>query len=89
MLSLAGAVLLLRAGGHAVGWGFQFQEPLFVAVLSGVVLLFALNLLGVFELGVPAHGAGSLLTAVDHTHGVRSTLRDVAPGNKLRAAIAS
>jgi len=69
LLLLAAAVLGLRAAGHAVGWGFQFQEPLFVAVLSGVVLLFALNLLGVFELGVPAHGAGSLLTAVDHTHG--------------------
>ena len=46
LLLLAVAVLALRAAGHAVGWGFQFQEPLFVAVLSGVVLLFALNLLG-------------------------------------------
>ena len=69
LLVLAAAVLGLRAAGHAVGWGFQFQEPLFVAVLSGVVLLFALNLLGVFELSVPAHGAGTLLTAVDHAHG--------------------
>ena len=69
LLVLAAAVLGLRAAGHAVGWGFQFQEPLFVAVLSGVVLLFALNLLGVFELSVPAHGAGTLVAAVDHAHG--------------------
>lgn len=66
---LAVAVLGLRAAGHAVGWGFQFQEPLFVAVLSGVVLLFALNLLGVFELTPPSHGTGSLVAAVDHSHG--------------------
>jgi len=69
LLVLAGAVVGLRAAGHAVGWGFQFQEPLFVAVLSGVVLLFALNLLGVFELTVPSHGTGTLVAAVDHAHG--------------------
>jgi thiol:disulfide interchange protein DsbD len=69
LLVLAGAVLGLRAAGHAVGWGFQFQEPLFVAVLSGLVLLFALNLLGVFELTVPSHGTGTLVAAVDHAHG--------------------
>ncbi|MGZ6034431.1 MAG: protein-disulfide reductase DsbD family protein [Myxococcaceae bacterium] len=66
---LAAAVLGLRAAGHAVGWGFQFQEPLFVAVLAAVVLVFALNLLGVFEVTPPSHGTGSLVAAVDHTHG--------------------
>jgi thiol:disulfide interchange protein DsbD len=69
LLVLALAVLGLRAAGHAIGWGFQFQEPLFVAVLSGVLLLFALNLLGVFELTPPSHGTGSLVAAVDHSHG--------------------
>jgi len=69
LLLLAAAVLALRAAGHAIGWGFQFQEPLFVAALSGVVLLFALNLLGVFELTPPSHGTGTLVAAVDHSHG--------------------
>ena len=69
LLVLAVAVLGLRAAGHAVGWGFQFQEPLFVAVLAAVVLVFALNLLGVFEVTPPSHGTGSLVAAVDHTHG--------------------
>lgn len=77
LLVLAAAVLGFRAAGHAVGWGFQFQEPLFVAVLSGVVLLFALNLLGVFELIVPSHGTGTLVAAVDHAHG---PLRSVGEG---------
>lgn len=51
MLVLAGAVLVVRAGGRSVGWGFQFQEPLFVAAVSGVLVAFALNLFGVFNVG--------------------------------------
>ena len=54
MLALAGAVVALRAGGTAVGWGFQFQEPLFLAVISAVLVVFGLNLFGVFEIGFDA-----------------------------------
>jgi len=54
MLALALVVLVLQAGGTAVGWGFQFQEPLFVAVVSTVLVVFALNLFGVFEVSVDA-----------------------------------
>ncbi len=50
MLVLAGTVAGLRLAGSQVGWGFQFQEPLFVAAISAVLLLFALNLFGVFEI---------------------------------------
>ncbi len=49
---LAGALLVLQTYGHAVGWGFQLQEPLFVAILSAVFLVFGLSLFGVFELGM-------------------------------------
>jgi thiol:disulfide interchange protein DsbD len=31
-------------------WGFQFQEPLFVASISALLVAFALNLFGVFEI---------------------------------------
>ncbi len=50
MLALASVVLLLRAAGHAVGWGFQFQEPVFVGVIAAILVTFALNLFGVFEI---------------------------------------
>jgi cytochrome c biogenesis protein CcdA len=50
MSVLAGVVMLLRAAGTSVGWGFQFQEPLFVAAISIVLVVFALNLFGVFEI---------------------------------------
>lgn len=48
---LAGLLLLLQAYGQAVGWGFQLQEPLFVAGLATFMLVFALSLFGVFEMG--------------------------------------
>ncbi len=51
MLALALVVASLRAAGTSVGWGFQFQEPLFVAAVSAVLVVFALNLFGVFEIG--------------------------------------
>ncbi|MGO9831140.1 MAG: protein-disulfide reductase DsbD family protein [Myxococcaceae bacterium] len=66
-LELLGALVLgLRAAGHVVGWGFQFQQPLFVAALAALVLAFALNLFGLYQVGVGPHG---LVQAVDATHG--------------------
>ena len=52
MLALAGVLLGLRAGGEAVGWGFQLQSPIVVAVLALVMVGSALNLMGLFEIGL-------------------------------------
>ncbi len=58
---LAGAIYLLQAFGKTVGWGFQLQEPLFVASLIVVLFILALSLFGVFEFGATvASFAGSL-----------------------------
>ncbi len=54
MLLLAFAVVALRQAGTAVGWGFQLQEPVFLLTVSALLLLFALNLFGVFEVGSPS-----------------------------------
>jgi thiol:disulfide interchange protein DsbD len=48
---LAGLLLMLRAGGEQLGWGFQLQQPWFVAALALLFTLIALNLAGWFELG--------------------------------------
>lgn len=48
---LAGILLGLRAGGAQLGWGFQLQSPAFVSALSIVLLVVALDLFGVFEMG--------------------------------------
>ncbi len=48
---LAGALLALRAYGESVGWGFQLQEPLFVAILASVMFVLGLSMFGIMELG--------------------------------------
>ncbi len=48
------AAIAARSAGAAVGWGVQFQQPGFVAFLAAIVVLFSLNLWGVFEIPLPA-----------------------------------
>jgi thiol:disulfide interchange protein len=52
-LGLAVAAILARQAGAAVGWGVQFQNPAFVIFLLVVVVLFCLNLWGLFEIPLP------------------------------------
>ena len=61
-MALALALLAVRAGGSAVGWGFQFQSPLFVTAICWLMLAIGLNLSGVFEVGGALAGAGQDLT---------------------------
>ena len=58
-VGLAGILLALRAGGEAVGWGFQLQNPWVVAALAALMLLIGLNLSGVFEVSSRLAGVGS------------------------------
>ncbi|MBK8755067.1 MAG: thioredoxin family protein [Candidatus Competibacteraceae bacterium] len=62
-LALAAGLLLLRAGGASLGWGFQLQSPVLVALLAYLMLLVGLNLSGVFTVGAGLMGAGQALTA--------------------------
>jgi len=50
---LAGAAVALKALGHTVGWGIQFQQPLFLGAMTVLVSLFAFNLFGFFEIVLP------------------------------------
>ncbi len=59
--ALAGALLALRAGGAQLGWGFQLQSPAFVFGMATFLLIFALNLSGLFEVGLAATGVGGKL----------------------------
>ncbi|MEM8987874.1 MAG: thioredoxin family protein [Pseudomonadota bacterium] len=61
-LLLASVFLTLRAGGAEIGWGFQLQSPLVVTALAYLFFLIGLNLVGVFEIGGGAAGAGQSLT---------------------------
>jgi thiol:disulfide interchange protein DsbD len=50
-LLLAGALLVLRGAGEAVGWGFQLQSPPVVAALAVLMTGLGLWMLGVVEFG--------------------------------------
>lgn len=60
MFILAGVLLLARSGGSAVGWGFQLQSPLVIALLILVMLASALNLFGLFEVGLSVQKVGGM-----------------------------
>jgi thiol:disulfide interchange protein len=58
-LALGAAILALRAGGSAVGWAFQLQDPRVVVLLLLLTVGIALNFAGLFELPVPRFAARS------------------------------
>jgi thiol:disulfide interchange protein/DsbC/DsbD-like thiol-disulfide interchange protein len=61
-VGLALLLIALKATGRDVTWGgFQFTNPYFVLVLSVIVLVFALNLFGVFEISLPQIASRGLL----------------------------
>lgn len=59
--TLATVLAVLRAGGDQLGWGFQLQSPAFVFTLAALMLVFALNMSGVFEFGLRATSVGGEL----------------------------
>jgi len=61
-LLIGGIALALRATGQALGWGFQLQQPLVIAVLVYVMFAVGLSLSGVFAVGYGLAGAGRGLT---------------------------
>ena len=64
-LLLAAVLIALKAGGTALGWGYQLQSPLFVSVLALFFFGLALNLSGVFEFGnmLPASISGARVSS--------------------------
>jgi thiol:disulfide interchange protein len=62
-IALAILLIALKGAGRDVTWGgFQFTNAYFVLVLSVIVLVFALNLFGVFEVSLPQLVTRSLLS---------------------------
>ncbi|MCH6586725.1 MAG: thioredoxin family protein [Proteobacteria bacterium] len=57
-LVLAGVAVALKGLGMTVGWGIQFQQPLFLTAMAVVISLFACNLFGFFEILLPRWAQG-------------------------------
>jgi thiol:disulfide interchange protein len=60
---LVGALLGLRAAGASLGWGFQFQSPIFLALMACLLFFLGLSLAGQFEIGLSLTSAGGSLAA--------------------------
>ncbi len=59
---LAGIFIGLQQAGESAGWGLQNQNPGFVIALMAVVFVFALSLLGIFEIHAPGMTAATQAT---------------------------
>jgi thiol:disulfide interchange protein DsbD len=61
--ALVGVLLALKAAGATLGWGFQFQSPVFLSLMAGLLFFLGLSLAGQFEIGLTLTGAGGSLAA--------------------------
>ena len=59
LLALAVIIIIIKASGEQVGWGFQFQNRGFVIVLLTVIFVFALSLFEVFTISAPVMKTGA------------------------------
>lgn len=75
-LALGTVLLLLRAGGEALGWAFQLQRPESVLLLIVLMGAIAANLAGLFEFSAGSLSFGRASTATD-------------PDNPTKAAFAT
>lgn len=73
-VAIAVLLISLRAGGEAIGWGFQLQSPVVVSMVAYLFLVIGLNLMGVFEIG------GTLMSYGNSEGGSRGYLGSVSTG---------
>jgi len=59
--ALVAVLLSLRAAGATLGWGFQFQSPVFLSLMAGLLFFLGLSLAGQFEIGLTLTSAGRSL----------------------------
>ena len=57
-LGLAVTLIALRQAGHAVGWGLQFQQPVFLILMIALLSIFAANLWDLFHIPLPGWVGG-------------------------------
>jgi thiol:disulfide interchange protein DsbD len=59
--AVVAVLLALRAAGRQLGWGFQFQSPIFLAIMAMLLFFLGLALAGQFEIGLSLTSAGGSL----------------------------
>ncbi len=87
--ALALLLCLLRSAGGGIGWGFQMQEPLFVAALAILFTALSLNFAGFFEVGLSLSGKAGNLAFKSETAAQKSPLISALLSGALAVAVAS
>ncbi len=62
-LTLALVVIALQVAGISVGWGFQFQHPIFLLAMATLLAVMSLGLFGVFMVNIQAGQSLSKLSS--------------------------
>jgi len=68
-LGLALVLVIIKSAGGQPVWAAQFTNPYFVLFMSAIVLVFALNLFGVFEINLPQWLSRRAVAAEGSMHG--------------------
>jgi thiol:disulfide interchange protein len=77
-IGLALLLVVLKGAGREVTWGgFQFTNAYFVLALSVIVLVFALNLFGVFEISLPQGMTRGLLSTTERKDNLGSFFQGI------------
>lgn len=66
---LAGLLLILRAQGERIGWGFQLQSPAIVLALAALFVVLGACLMGLLEIGVGLTRLGGLAAGLGGLRG--------------------
>jgi len=68
---LATSFIFMRYLGYSVGWGVQFQQPIFLMVIGLILTLFALNLFGFFEFAIPNFANSTSISFLQNNYNTR------------------
>jgi len=68
---LAVSFMFLRYLGVGIGWGMQFQQPIFLMMVGLILVFFVFNLFGFFEFGIPQFINSPLISGLNSHHYLR------------------
>ena len=71
---LAFFFVLLRHLGVSVGWGMQFQQPIFLMIIAFVLAFFSFNLFGLFEISIPRFMSAGIINQIPKNNYTRDFL---------------
>lgn len=68
---LAISFIFMRYLGYSIGWGIQFQQPIFLMIIGLVLILFSFNLFGFFEFSIPKFANSKTILFLQNQHNIR------------------